>query len=182
LQLCSDELGIDLNNTFSSKKINLLVQTAVLKGLLTDEYKLTTVGNELLDFSKSEDNSLPIKKTEDDSFLKWWKAYPGTDAFIYSGITFSGSRSLRVRKEDCRLKLKKILEEGEYAIEDLISALELEVNLKKEASVKNRTNKLSFMQNSLTYLNQRTFEPFIEQIKEGMKVKQEQSIVSSTDI
>jgi hypothetical protein len=34
------------------------------------------------------------------------------------------------------------------------------------------------MQNSLTYLNQRTFEPFIELIKEGVKIEQQSSAPS----
>jgi hypothetical protein len=36
------------------------------------------------------------------------------------------------------------------------------------------------MQNSLTYLNQRSFEPFIELIKEGHKIEETKS--NSTDI
>jgi hypothetical protein len=38
------------------------------------------------------------------------------------------------------------------------------------------------MQNSLTYLNQRTFEPFIELIKEGKTVVEEPIIRGGTDI
>jgi len=38
------------------------------------------------------------------------------------------------------------------------------------------------MQNSLTYLNQRTFEPFIELIREGKKIVEEPIIRGGTDI
>jgi len=38
------------------------------------------------------------------------------------------------------------------------------------------------MQNSLTYLNQRSFEPFIELIKEGKKVISAPEQLNSTDI
>ena len=36
------------------------------------------------------------------------------------------------------------------------------------------------MQNSLTYLNQRSYEPYIELIKEGIQIKETQS--NGTDI
>jgi hypothetical protein len=52
--------------------------------------------------------------------------------------------------------------EGDYTEAQLISALEYDVLQKKERSVQSKTNKLTYMQNSLTYLNQRSFEPFIE--------------------
>ena len=38
------------------------------------------------------------------------------------------------------------------------------------------------MQNSLTYLNQRTFEPFIELIKEGHKIVEAPQVAGGTDI
>ena len=38
------------------------------------------------------------------------------------------------------------------------------------------------MQNSLTYLNQRTFEPFIEIIKEGKVIESNDYYAGSTDI
>jgi len=78
--------------------------------------------------------------------------------------------------------LNAIIAEGEYTIKDMIAALEFEVLQKKENSYKTKTNKLSFMQNSLTYLNQRTFEPFIELIREGKKVKQAPIIKGGVDI
>jgi hypothetical protein len=78
--------------------------------------------------------------------------------------------------------LNKILDEGEYTIKELIDALEFEVNQKVNNSIKTNTNKMSFMQNSLTYLNQRTFEPFIELIREGHKQEIDTPISGSTDI
>ena len=52
----------------------------------------------------------------------------------------------------------------------------------KENSVKTKTNRLTFMQNSLTYLNQRSFEPFIELIREGNAVKIAPEQFKGTDI
>ncbi len=87
---------------------------------------------------------------------------------------FKGNRALRVKKEDCRLKINKILNENQYNIEDLINALELEVYQKHESSYKENKNKMDYMQNSLTYLNQATYEPFIELVKQGHYAKKEE--------
>jgi hypothetical protein len=53
---------------------------------------------------------------------------------------------------------------------------------KKENSVKQRSNKLTYLQNSATYLNQRSYEPFIELIKEGAQIEEAPKIIGGTDI
>jgi hypothetical protein len=169
-------------------KLGALFQGIVRKGLLTEDSKVTLSGKAVLDILNKEVIEKPILKrsatsvpTED--FERWWKAYPGTDTFAYKGKTFEGTRSLRTKKDDCKLKLTKILNEGEYTIDEMVEALEYEVVQKKENSVKAGENKLKYMQNSLTYLNQRTFEPFIELIKEGVKIIPSQSATKgSVDI
>ena len=80
------------------------------------------------------------------------------------------------------MKFDKILIEGEYSVQELINALEYDVLMKKENSVKTGNNKLSYMQNSLTYLNQRSFESFIELIREGKAEKEEKQIGGAIDI
>lgn len=156
-------------------KLEVLFQTLVRKGLISESSKPTIEGKALLAFLSSPmDAKLEKRKLiEDSEFDRWWKEYPGTDTFTYKDVTFSGCRTLRAGKDDCKIKLNKILEEGEYTIDELIAALKLDVLQKKENSVKNKTNKLTFMQNSLTYLNQRSFEPFIELIKNGHNVEQQ---------
>ena len=52
----------------------------------------------------------------------------------------------------------------------------------KENSVKAKANKLTYMQNSLSYLNQRAFEPFIELIKEGNKIEEASEQFKGFDI
>jgi len=172
----------------SSPKIINILQALTRKGLLTEGEEVTDEGRELLKFlsSKEDKPKIPRKKKEitDDDFTKWWKAFPATDTFIFKGRQFKGSRALKTKKDECRTKIEKILKEGEYSIDLLIEALQLEVNQKMENSYKTGTNKMSYMQNSLTYLNQRTFEAFIELIKAGHKVKevQQTSIMGGIDI
>jgi len=166
-----------------SPKLNLLCQTVLRKGLITEDYKLTTEGKDLLAFLDSDSVETLVKRKPDtDGFELWWKTYPGTDTFKHKGMDFTGTRGLRVKRDECKLKFNKIIGEGEYTAANLISALEMEILQKKENSVKTKSNKMSFMQNSLTYLNQRTFEPFIELIKEGTKVKETDTPISSVDI
>jgi hypothetical protein len=167
-----------------SMKIAALYQTLIRKGIIsnTDE-KITTVGEELLKFIETKEATKIVKrKPATTEFEEWWKAYPGTDTFTHKGKKFTGARSLRQNKDECRLRFDKILLEGEYTAAQLIEALTFDVLQKKENSVKTGTNRLSYMQNSLTYLNQRSYEPFIELIKEGGKVEETDKPVGGTDI
>jgi hypothetical protein len=168
----------------NSMKIAALYQTLIRKGLIseTDE-KITTQGAELLKFMETKEATKIVKrKPATSEFEEWWKAYPGSDTFTHKGKKFSGARSLRQNKDECRLRFDKILLEGEYTAAQLIEALEFDVLQKKENSVKTGNNKLTYMQNSLTYLNQRSFEAFIELIKQGEKVEEANKPVGGTDI
>ncbi len=179
------ESGYDVNQLCETPKIDVLCQTVRRKGLVSESFKLTLIGKSILGLLEEEGTpelKLVKKKTNSDDFEKWWKAYPGTDTFTHRGNAFTGSRSMRVKKDDCKNKVNAILAEGEYKIEELIAALEYEVLQKKENSVKTKSNRLTFMQNSLTYLNQRTFEPFIELIREGKQVIEDRTPTGGTDI
>jgi hypothetical protein len=152
-------------------KVASVYHSLIRKGLITDDDKLTTPGRDLLEFMNTKGGARIIKKKPPTTdFEEWWKSYPGTDSFQYKGKTFKGTRSLRLYKDDCRLKFDKIILEGEYTAQQLIAALNYEVLQKKEASIATNSNRLTFMQGSVVYLNQRTFEPFIELINEGVKL------------
>lgn len=184
LKLAEDDVDVK-TLCEESAKLKVLYQGMFRKGLITEDNVITLAGKEVLQLLNKEDESnivLKKKKAVEDDFNIWWKTFPGTDTFIHNGVSFAGTRSLRTKKDECKVKLNKILAEGEYTIEELVQALEYEVLQKKENSVKTKTNKLSFMQNSLTYLNQRTFEPFIELVREGHKVVKEHVIIGGTDI
>jgi CRISPR/Cas system CSM-associated protein Csm2 small subunit len=56
------------------------------------------------------------------------------------------------------------------------------VKQKKENSVKSAVNRMMYMQNSLTYLNQRTFESFVELLKEGGAIEDSPAVSGGTDI
>jgi hypothetical protein len=182
LQLIKEKIDIS-EMLEGSVKISTIHQSLIRKGLITDlGDELTLIGKELLEFIDTPMiNKFVKRKPDANDFDNWWKAFPGTDSFTYKDKTFAGSRTLRQNKEGCKLKFDKILLEGEYTAQEMIDALEYDILQKKENSIKQKANKLTFMQNSLTYLNQRSFEPFIELIKQGKQINEAQD-TGGTDI
>jgi len=155
-----------------SMKIASVYQSLIRKGLITEnDDKLTEIGRDLLKFVDTKTSVKIIKRRPATTdFEEWWKTYPGTDSFEYKGKVFKGTRAIRKGKDECRLKFDKILLEGEYTAVQLISALEYELLQKKESSVATNSNRMTFMQNSVTYLNQRAFEAYIELINDGANI------------
>jgi hypothetical protein len=177
------EDGSDVDSLCEAPKLKMLYQTVRRKGLLSEANKVTILGKELLAFLNEEkETKLPKKKKTDSDFDKWWSVYPGTDTFTYKSQSFTGTRSMRAKKEECKVKFNNILAEGDYTANELLAALEYEILQKKENSIKTKTNRLTFMQNSLTYLNQRSFEPFIELIREGKTIKESAEPLKGMDI
>ena len=156
------------------EKISLMKQSLIRKHLISEEGKIYPEGQELITFIDSKISGKISKKVplEDNVFNEWWATFPGVNQFTYKNRTFVGDRALRVKKDDCRLKFEKILAEGEYNADDIINALKLEINSKMESSLKENTNKLKYMQNSLTWFNQRTFEAFVEMEKIQKEITQ----------
>jgi hypothetical protein len=165
-------------------KTDMLCQTLRRKGLVSEQFKITVLGRNLLEFMNSRaKTSKIVKKTQTFAeFERWWAAYPGTDIFTHKGKSFSGGRTLRVNKDECQLKLDAILAEGEYTVDQLIAALEYEVTQKKENSFKTGTNRLTYMQGSITYLNQRSFQNYIELINQGVVIKEADEPIKGMDI
>ena len=157
-----------------SMRIAAVYQALIRKGLITEtDDKLTTLGRDLLDFLNLKGGSKIIKRRPATTdFEEWWKTYPGTDSFEYKGKKFTGTRAIRKGKDECRLKFDKIILEGEYTAAQLIGALNYELLQKKESSVDTNSNRMTFMQNSVTYLNQRAFEAYIELINDGAKIEE----------
>ena len=183
LKLAED--GVDLGAVCTGNaKLEVILQGIQRKGLVTPQNKITLMGNNLINFLKEEapEEKLVKLKANADDFERWWKAYPGTDTFTHNGVKFQGTRAFRASKADCQVKFNSILNEGDYTVDDMVAAIEFDVLQKKENSFKTKTNRLTFLQNTLTYLNQRTFEPFIELIKEGHKIEVSKPISRGTDI
>lgn len=153
----------------NSMRLSAIYQSLRRKGLIAeDENRLTTTGKDLLAFVGEDktEKKFVKRKPHTTLFEEWWKTYPGTDTFSYNGKKFRGTRALRKDKQACKIKFDAILNEGDYTAQQLIGALKFEIEQKVLESMKRGTNRLTYMQNSLTYLNQRTYEAFIELIQQ----------------
>ena len=158
-------------------KMEILHQSLIRKGLITTDNKITLPGKNILKFMKEKapKEKLVKKKVDATDFKKWWSIFPGTDIFTYNGRAFKGTRTLKRDEENCRLKFNSILAEGDYTAQEIIAATEFDIMNKKKSSFEAGENKLKYLQNSLTYLNQRSFEPYIELVKEGIKLEEQQT-------
>lgn len=157
---------------FGSLKVRSVIQGLVRKGLITQDCVVTQTGNMFLQgLNQGYPTTIGrIKSTvvaaQNIDFDNWWRAYPSTDIFEHKGRKFNGNRGLKTKKDECKTMFIKILNEGEFMAEDLIRALEYEVLMKKEASIREGENKLKYMVNTRSYLNQRLFENFVVISKE----------------
>lgn len=182
--------GLHPEDFLTSPSGKAILQGMMRKSLISTSYKITECGEQLLKLAYSNTvEAIPTIKKEKstatqktDFFERWWTSFPGTDTFEYKGRKFAGSRALRTNKEECRALFNKIVREG-FTGEEMLQSLEYEITQKKEDSLKRKENKLRFMQNSATYLRQRTWEPFIELARQGNNIKEEATSSSSiTDI
>lgn len=100
-------------------------------------------------------------------FEEWWNSYPSTGQWISEdGRKFLSARALRTgTKEENRKLYTKIINEGKYTHENMLEALKYEIEAKKKQSLSTNINNMNFMQGSITYLRQRTFEAFVELAK-----------------
>jgi hypothetical protein len=167
-----------------SAKINAIYTSLIRKGFITEDNKLTVLGLDILDFiSKKTTTKFVKQKPIQSDFDAWWTDFPSTDFFTIANKKFMGSRALRTNKQKCKLEFDKIVGEGEYTVNDIINATKFDVSQRKIGSFKKGTNQITFMQNSLTYLNQRSFEAFIELSKKSVAEDfVERKITGSFDI
>ncbi len=156
----------DLLNTYLSLESKGLIK------IITDEkgvmhFHIREKGKVLIE----EFNEKPIKEqplqqikeenkiTNKDKFEEFWSLFPNSDEH---GI-FKKTRLLKAGKENCRRKYTEYLTRGDNH-DDIIKALKYEIKLRRD--VNNGQNKLTYMKNSLTWLNQREFEIILETMDE----------------
>lgn len=157
----------DISCLLEDPKIEVLYKTVIRKGLLSEANIITIKGKELLDFIENEQAvHLPKKevKIKRDLFAEWWKIFPSNNKFSHKGKSFAPTRALKVKQEDCKKQFNKLINDKEFTGEEIIEATKIDILLKKEESVKRGENKLTYLQNSYTYLRQKTFQGFIDLI------------------
>lgn len=161
------EQGEEIEQEHSKSKaiLNMLIR----KELITEENKLTLLGKEMLEMANSDNLFSPVViPRAKESFDEWWKCYPPTDGFEIDGRTFMPSQSKRIKKDACKAKWKKLLNEGIKA-EDIINATAYHIEQVKKISAKKSQNQLSFVPNSERYIREELFIPYIELSKSQIK-------------
>lgn len=153
---------LDISHLLTSVKIKAIYKSLLIKGLISDEGKITENGIDILEFiNKRSNKKFEKKKIAKGDFDKWWEIFPSNDKFEINGKSFGPTRSFKVNKEKCRILFNKYILEKKYTIKEIINATMYDVNLKKKLSYKKGSNQLKFLQNSHTYLLNESFQGFI---------------------
>lgn len=158
------------------EKENIFVDIPETRGL---ERRLYILDNQITErgkdyyYSLITENTLgksdkKISKDEiNEAFDKWWGTrgtegiYPSTDFFIHEGKQFLGVQKKNIKKEDCKSEFRKIVLSGEYTSEEIIQGTSKHIETAKKDSIKKKTNQITFIGNSLRYLKERMFAPFV---------------------
>ena len=133
-------------------------------GALT--FYMREAGNILIkSFNENPETSEPPQQIEkkitnnNHKFEEFWLIFPNSDEH---GI-FKKTRILKAGKDNCKRKYIDYLNQG-IKHEDIIKALKYEIKLRRD--VNNGQNKMTYMKNSLTWLNQREFDIILETMDE----------------
>ena len=166
LQLIEQQEDISLLK--ENIKIVALFSVLIRKNLISEDYIITNSGKELLDFIKNKDVVKLVKtKPSEDYFNQWWEEFPKSNKFEYKNKSFLPTRSFTAKKPGCKLLFNKIVNEGKYTAQQLIDALKLDVQIKKEESYKTGKNQLTFLQNTHTWLSAEIYKGYVTLLKEN---------------
>jgi hypothetical protein len=146
-----------------SKKIDAIYKTMVRKDLISpDTDDLTRLGMEVITFIGNKTNKTFLKpKVESSEFDEWWSIFPPNDKFEVKGKKFGPTRAFKTKKDDCRTLFNKLILDEKFTAEEIINATKYDINLKKDRSYTTGSNQLKYLQNSYTYLYQKTFDGFV---------------------
>lgn len=159
-------------------------------------FKLTDESRQLLslyDFISGDDSGFIAQSDEleidrpikvlisddfDEKFNELWNLYPLTDKWEMDGVYGSNyyrhlhphSRTLKGAKLKIKEKYRILLKDKKNNLphQDIINSLKYELWFRKLNST-NIKNGLSYMQNILTWINQKTFESYFELYQEHIK-------------
>jgi len=123
----------------------------------TNGHVTTKEGQKVIGKLLGKDKKPKIDKSE-YNFDDFWATFPSNDAHG----SWRRTRALKSNKSGCEVAYNRAIGNG-TSHADLIKALKWEVADRKSKSLS--TNKMSYMKNSATWLNQREFEIILEELK-----------------
>lgn len=159
--------GSDISS-FGEERIAGMIQTLQRKGYINEGLQPTEAGKQLYSSLLEENKSLKLKRLvkKDDEWQIFLSIYPVNNTFVWKGKKFEGDRGIRKNTEAGKVLFTKILNEGEYSVDQLCNAVIAECLQKFESSWKTSENKMKYFVNTESYLRQRGFENFIDEGKE----------------
>ena len=154
-----------------------LTATLERKNLMTKDGHLTSEGkvfyeclsdpNFFINSANDLKKEMKAAKGESDSRWKEWIAlYPKTASWITPyGTELTSTRRLRQDTVGNEKKYLAILAKGGiYTQEHMCNVLKYQLELIKKESIRLRTNKMEFMQGTEPYLNQATYDNFMDEM------------------
>lgn len=157
------EYNSDMINTYIELEDKKLIKIITNdNGALT--FHLREDGKVLMDkfLSKSIEINKPVTteiKDKNHMFEEFWMTFPNSDEHSI----YKKTRVLKAGKDNCKRKYFEYLRQG-IKHEDIIKALRYEIKLRRDNN--NGQNKMTYMKNSLTWLNQKEFEILLETMDE----------------
>jgi hypothetical protein len=170
-----------------SQRLGGITQLLTRKNYLSKDGQITPLGRKFYDTLRCGGMELEIavkeiKEQSNTSFEVWWKVFPASDGFEYMGQKFEKTRALRTGESVCRILFEKNATTTSYTAEQIIEATKTHIELVKRHSVKTKQNKLSFINNSQTYLRNRIYEAFVGEKVEAIKTEVRGSSPISTTV
>lgn len=154
---------IDTGKVYGTAKALGWTQTLTRKQFLTSEGKVSTKGRSLLLFLSGGEVAKFHQK--EDKFKTWWNAYPRTAQFKHKGVVFRSVQVKRIKEKECRTLWEECIAEG-YTPDQIIQGTMNHFQTAKDLSVKEKENKVQYINNSYTYLSRRAFVDYIEETEE----------------
>lgn len=162
------EKGEDITIHISSSKVEGWRVNLVRKGYLEKDNKVTELGKSLLSGDNIGEvikiNKKELKKAVEgikSDFDRWWDTFPATDKIPEANM--QTTRPLRTDRDKCKELFCNMVDKGEFTADQIINGTACDVANRRKLSIKTGKNGLTFLQNSATYLRQKTFEPLIEE-------------------
>lgn len=129
--------------------------------------------------------SKPVKveRTYSEEFLTWWKLFPSNDTFEVDGKSFQGLRNFKTKKDECQTKFDFLT--TIISAQELIDALQFEVDARIDQSLIRGANQLTYLQNTWTYLHNKSFEPYLALAAKGpykRRAEQKKELIDTTKL
>jgi hypothetical protein len=167
--------GTNISSFLSSAREKAVYNGMVRKMLITDDGRITKLGEEYLDILNTPvQEEVKAEVRQDSGFDVWWETYPSTDYFEYKGRTFQGTQKKHLKKGECKTLFDRMVSLKLFTETQIIGATQFHIEMAKQMSLKRGINQLSFIPNSERYLREKVFEPFIKQY-EKKKPTEEQN-------